>query len=119
MSSILKVVESSVKIMCESSEDMTSPSEIMILKFPSSNMSIAFLDSSIENQKEDTLNLIELSSLNTVSPVAPLLSLSGTLSLLGSLLSVPFHCLFHIDECHRLTEAARSMDDEPSLMRIS
>src|SRR5882724_9721889 len=49
--SILQVVESSVKIMCESSEDMTSPSEIMILKFPSSNMSIAFLDLSVENQK--------------------------------------------------------------------
>jgi len=38
---ILQVVESSVKIVCESLEDMTSPSEIMILKFPSSNMSIA------------------------------------------------------------------------------
>ena len=39
--SVLQVVESSVKIMYESMEDTMSPSEIMILKFPSSNMSIA------------------------------------------------------------------------------
>ena len=49
--SILQVVESSVAIMCESSEDMMSPFKINDLKFPSSNLSVAFLDLSIENQK--------------------------------------------------------------------
>ena len=75
------------------------------LKFPSSNMSVAFLDSSIENQKEwyikpDWIKLLKY----TFLWVAPLLSLSGTLSPLGSYCpSLPLHfpsCL-HSDECHR------------------
>src|SRR5882724_8319337 len=52
--SMLQVVKSSVTIVCESLEDMASPLFFKIrclFKFPSSNMSIAFLDSSIENQK--------------------------------------------------------------------
>jgi len=56
--SILQAVESSVEIMCEHLEDVTKPSESVIFSvFHSSNMSIAFLDSSVENQKEDALNL--------------------------------------------------------------
>ena len=51
--SMLQVVESSVTIMYESLEDMTSHLFLRqdVLKFPSSNMSVAFLDSSVENQK--------------------------------------------------------------------
>src|SRR5882724_9875940 len=48
---VSQVVESSMKIMCESSEDTTSSSKINELVFPSSNMSVAYLDSSVENQK--------------------------------------------------------------------
>ena len=93
--SVFQVVESSVEIVCESTEDKMSPSEVMILKFPSSNMSIAFLDLSIENQKGGYIKP------NRIKLLKYSFSLSGTLSLLGSLLSVPFCRLFHIDECHR------------------
>ena len=49
--SILQAMESSVEIVYESSEDAMRPSEIIIFNVPSSDMSIAFLDLSIENQK--------------------------------------------------------------------
>ena len=50
--SVLQAVESSVEIMCESLDDVTKLPEIVLFNvFPSSNMSVAFLDSGIENQK--------------------------------------------------------------------
>jgi len=50
VASILQAMESSVEIVCESLEDVTKLPEIGIFNvFPSSNMSIAFLYSSIEN----------------------------------------------------------------------
>jgi len=39
------------EVICECSEDVTRTSEIMVFNVPSSNMSIAFLDSSVENLK--------------------------------------------------------------------
>src|SRR5882724_8796695 len=103
--SILQVVESSVTIVCESSEDMTSPSKINDLKFPSSNMSVDFLDLSIENQKGGYIKPDQIKLLKYAFPqVAPLLSPSGTLSPLGSYcLSLPPHfpCSLHSGKCHR------------------
>ena len=50
--SILQAMECSVEVMCESLDDVTKLPEIVDLQcFPSSNMSVAFLDLSVENQK--------------------------------------------------------------------
>ena len=50
--SILQAMESSVEIVCEDSKDVTKLSEIVIFDiFLPVNMSITFLDSSVENQK--------------------------------------------------------------------
>src|SRR5882724_10334544 len=91
--------------LCESLEDMASPSEINDLEFPSSNMSVAFLDSSIENQKGGYIKPNCIKLLKYPFPcVAPLLSPSGTLSPLGSYcLSLPPHFphSLHSDKCHR------------------
>src|SRR5882724_3723448 len=104
--SILQGVESSVTIMCESSEDMTSPSKINDLNFPSSNMSISILDLSIENQKGGYIKPDQIKLLKYTFPrVALLLSPSGTLSPLGSYCpSLPPHFPHFLcsGKCHRL-----------------
>src|SRR5882724_961652 len=88
--SVLQAMESSVEIICKSSEYLIEPSEIMIFNvFPSSNMRVAFLDLSIENQKGGYVKSNQIKLLKNNFPlVAPLLSPSGILSSLGSLLSV-------------------------------
>src|SRR5882724_4103452 len=97
-----------------------SPSEIMILSFASSSMSVAFLDLSIENQKGGYIKPNQIKLLKYSFPqVAPLLSPSGILSPLGSLLSVPFSTFSTLMSATGRAEASRSMDNEPSLTRIS
>jgi len=59
IASILQAMESSVEIMYESSEDATKIPEIVIFNiFLPVNMSIAVLDSSIENPKAPLLSLL-------------------------------------------------------------
>jgi len=48
------------------SEDMIRLPRVMILSIPSSNMSIAFLDLSIENQKGGWIKQNQIISFNTV-----------------------------------------------------
>src|SRR5882724_4550283 len=76
--------------------------------FPSSNMSVALLDLSIENQKGGYIKPNQIKLLKYRFPqVAPLLSPSSTLFPLGSLLSVStttfLHVFFHNDKSHRLS----------------
>src|SRR5882724_3969523 len=107
-SSILPAVESSVEIVCECLEDVTKPPEIVIPQcFPSSNMSIAFLDSSVENQK-DTLNLTESTQISMSG--ASIVSKWNLVSFRVPIVC-PFHHIFHSDKCHRWAEVTRSMDD--------
>jgi len=78
-------------------------------------MSVAYLDSSVENQEGRKHFLTESNSLNTFSPrVAPLLSPSGTLSPLDLLLSTFtaafIHIFFHNDEAMVQAELATSVN---------
>ena len=96
--SILQVVESIVKIMYESLEDMMSPSEINDLKFPSSNMSIAFLHLSIENQKGGCIKPDQIKLLKYTFHEWHLVSLRIPIVHLFHHIYPHF---FHSDECHR------------------
>ena len=82
-------MESSLEIMYESLEDVTKLSEIVIFHiFLPVNKRVAFLDSSVENQKGGYIKLKGNISLNTffhewhlVSFRVPIVS--------------PFHCILH------------------------
>ena len=64
--SMLEAKVSSVEIMYECLEDMMKLPKVVILNIPSSNMSVAFLDSGIENQKGGCIKQNWIISLNTV-----------------------------------------------------
>src|SRR5882724_10043461 len=63
--SILQAVESSVEIMCDSLEDVTRPSEIVIFNVSFHYMSVAFFRFEHIEPEGDTLNLTKSNSLNT------------------------------------------------------
>src|SRR5882724_13296855 len=80
-------------------------------------MSVAFLDLSIENQKGGYIKPDQIKLLKYTFPqVAPLLSLSGTLSPLGSYcLSLPLHfpCSLCSGGCHKLGQGHENHGQYP------
>src|SRR5882724_2180122 len=88
--SVLQAVESSVEIMCESLEDVMKLPKIVIFNiFPPVNMSIAFLELSIENQKGGCIIPNQIISLNTIFHKWHLVSFRVPIVSL-------FHHIFHI-----------------------